>query len=194
MSWCGGGRNQAHARHAVAQLADVVAHLAAGQLAALAGLGALRHLDLDLVGAVEVFGGDTEAARRHLLDLRAHGVAGLQRVVDLKHILAQQVGHGLALLDRDALELVAVAQRVFAAFAGVALAADAVHGHGQRGVRLGGNGTQRHGAGGEALDDLLGRLHLVDGMALLGSILNSNRPRSVMWRLLWSLMIWAYSL
>ncbi|EWS65589.1 hypothetical protein Y695_01161 [Hydrogenophaga sp. T4] len=31
-------------------------------------------------------------------------------------------------------------------------------------------------------------------IALLGSILNSNRPRSVMWRLLWSLMIWAYSL
>ena len=32
------------------------------------------------------------------------------------------------------------------------------------------------------------------GMALLGSTLNSNRPRSVRWRLLWSLMIWAYSL
>jgi hypothetical protein len=32
------------------------------------------------------------------------------------------------------------------------------------------------------------------GMALDGSILNSNRPRSVMWRLLWSLMICAYSL
>ena len=32
------------------------------------------------------------------------------------------------------------------------------------------------------------------GMALVGSILNSNKPRSVRWRLLWSLMIWAYSL
>ena len=32
------------------------------------------------------------------------------------------------------------------------------------------------------------------GMALAGSTLNSNRPRSVMWRLLWSLMICAYSL
>ena len=32
------------------------------------------------------------------------------------------------------------------------------------------------------------------GIALAGSTLNSNRPRSVMWRWLWSLMIWAYSL
>ena len=32
------------------------------------------------------------------------------------------------------------------------------------------------------------------GIALLGSTLNSNRPRSVMWRLLWSLISCAYSL
>ncbi len=32
------------------------------------------------------------------------------------------------------------------------------------------------------------------GIALAGSTLNSNRPRSVMWRRLWSLMICAYSL
>ncbi|MPM45612.1 hypothetical protein SDC9_92300 [bioreactor metagenome] len=31
-------------------------------------------------------------------------------------------------------------------------------------------------------------------IALVGSTLNSNRPRSVMWRLLWSLMSCAYSL
>ena len=43
-------RDQADAGHRVAQLADVLGHLAAGQLAALAGLGALGHLDLDLVG------------------------------------------------------------------------------------------------------------------------------------------------
>ena len=41
-------------------------HLAARQLAALAGLGALRHLDLDLVRVREVVGRDAEAARRHL--------------------------------------------------------------------------------------------------------------------------------
>ncbi|MNL03379.1 hypothetical protein D3C87_1239160 [compost metagenome] len=32
------------------------------------------------------------------------------------------------------------------------------------------------------------------GMARDGSTLNSNRPRSVMWRRLWSLMMFAYSL
>src|SRR6476661_8317409 len=32
------------------------------------------------------------------------------------------------------------------------------------------------------------------GMALDGSTLNSNSPRSVMWRRLWSLISWAYSL
>jgi hypothetical protein len=38
------------------------------------GLGALGHLDLDLVGADQVFGGHAEAARRHLLDFAAQAV------------------------------------------------------------------------------------------------------------------------
>jgi hypothetical protein len=42
-----------------------------GQLAALAGLGALRHLDLDVVGVHEVLAGDAEAPRRDLLDRAA---------------------------------------------------------------------------------------------------------------------------
>ena len=47
---------------------------------------------------------------------------------------------------------------VFAALAGVRLAADAVHGDGQRLVRFLADGAERHRAGGEPLDDLLGRL------------------------------------
>src|SRR3546814_14096716 len=47
---------------------------------------------------------------------------------------------------------------VFAALARVRLAADAVHGLRQHRVGFSGNGAQRHGAGGEALDDVLGRL------------------------------------
>jgi hypothetical protein len=43
----------------------------AGQLAALAGLGALRHLDLDVVGVHQVLAGDAEAAGGDLLDRRA---------------------------------------------------------------------------------------------------------------------------
>ena len=42
--------DEAHARHRVAQLADVLGHLAARQLAALARLGALGHLDLHQIG------------------------------------------------------------------------------------------------------------------------------------------------
>ncbi len=53
------------------------------------------------------------------------------------------------------------AARILAAFAGIRLAADAVHGDGQRGVRFGRDRAQRHGAGGETLDDFLGRLDFV---------------------------------
>ena len=65
------GRNQAHTGHRVAQATDVIGHLAAWQLTALARLGALCHLDLDLVGAGQVFGRDAKASRGHLLDARA---------------------------------------------------------------------------------------------------------------------------
>jgi hypothetical protein len=50
MSWCGGGEIRPTPGRRGADLADVAVDLVAGQLAALAGLGALRHLDLDLVG------------------------------------------------------------------------------------------------------------------------------------------------
>uniref|UniRef100_A0A6J5ZUT4 Unannotated protein n=1 Tax=freshwater metagenome TaxID=449393 RepID=A0A6J5ZUT4_9ZZZZ len=43
-------RDQPNARSRVANPADVLVDLVAGQLAALAGLCALGHLDLDLVG------------------------------------------------------------------------------------------------------------------------------------------------
>src|SRR3989304_2900634 len=42
-----------------------------------------------------------------------------------------------------------------AALAGVALAADAVHGDGQRLVRFGTDGAEGHGAGGESLEQAL---------------------------------------
>jgi hypothetical protein len=194
MSWCGGGRNQAHAGHRVAQLADVVGHLAARQLASFAGLGALGHLDLDLVSAGQVLGGYAETAGGHLLDARTQRVAILQRQIDLDVFGADHALEAVAFLDRDALELVAIARRVFAAFTGVALAADAVHGHGQRGVGLGGDGAQRHGTGGEALDDFLGRLDLVDRNRLGRVDLELEQAAQRHVARLWSLMIWAYSL
>ena len=55
-----------------------------------------------------------------------------------------------------------VAIRIFAAFAGVALAADAVHGDGERLVRFLGDGAVAHRAGLEALHDAFDRFDFVD--------------------------------
>ena len=68
-------RDQADARRRVAQARDVAVDLVAGQLAALARLGALRDLDLELVGVDQVVHGHAEAAGGHLLDRRAAFVA-----------------------------------------------------------------------------------------------------------------------
>ena len=75
--------------------------------------------------------------------------------------VADHAFQSLAFFDRYAFEFVAVTRRVFTAFAGVAFAADAVHGDSQRGVCLGADGAQRHGAGGKAFDDIGSRFDLV---------------------------------
>src|SRR5690606_412477 len=61
-------RNQADAWSRVTGLGNRRIHFVAGQLAALAGLGTLRHLDLQHVGIDQVLGRDAEAAGRDLLD------------------------------------------------------------------------------------------------------------------------------
>ena len=83
--------DQADARRGVPGLGDPRVDLVAGQLAALAGLGALRHLDLDVVGVGEVLRGDAEAAGRDLLD-RAAALG----VVEAVGVLAALTGVGLA--------------------------------------------------------------------------------------------------
>ena len=107
-----------------------------GQLAALAGLGALRHLDLDLARVDQVLAGDAEAARRHLLD---------RRVLRVAELVAPAIALG-----------------VLAAFAGVALAADAVHRDRQRLVRFLADRAVRHRAGLEALHQAFDRFHFVE--------------------------------
>ena len=133
--------DQPHPRGRVADLGDPRPDLLAGQLATLTGLGALGHLDLDVVGVGQVLRGHAEAAGRDLLDRRAAQVA---------------VGVG-----REAVG-------VLATLTGVGLGAQPVHGDGERLVRLGGDGPVAHGAGGEPLDDLGDGLDLVerDGLAV----------------------------
>ena len=118
-----GRRDQGRARHGVAHPGDELGDLEAGQLPALAGLGALRHLDLDLAALVQIFGRDAEPARGHLLDRRVGVVAVRTRVI---------------------------AFGILAALARDRAGADAVHGDVQRLVRLWPQGAQRHGLGQEA--------------------------------------------
>ena len=60
--------DEADAGRRQARLGDPGIDLGAGQLAALAGLGALGHLDLELAGVDQVLARDAEAARGDLLD------------------------------------------------------------------------------------------------------------------------------
>ena len=64
-------RDQPDARRGVADLADVFIDLVAGKLPALAGLGALGHLDLQFIGVDQIFGGHAESRRGDLLDRAA---------------------------------------------------------------------------------------------------------------------------
>ena len=108
-------RDEPDARRRVPGLGHPRVDLLAGQLAALAGLRALRHLDLDVAGVGQVVARHAEPARRHLLD----------RAAPLR--VVQAVG-------------------VLAALAGVGLAAEPVHGDGQRLVRLEADRPVRHRA------------------------------------------------
>ena len=76
-----------------------------------------------------------------------------RRAGDLLDGAAAQIAVGIGLETR----------LVFAAFAGVGHAAEAVHGDGEGFVRFLADRAEAHGASGEALDDFLGRLDLFDG-------------------------------
>src|SRR5262249_45365474 len=84
-------RDQPDPRGGVPGLGDPRPDLVAGQLTALAGLGPLRHLDLQIVGVDQVFAGDAEPAGRDLLD-----GAAPERVVEPVDVLAAFAGVGLA--------------------------------------------------------------------------------------------------
>ena len=104
------------------------------QLSTFTRLGTLRHLDLQLTGVDQIVAGDTKATRSHLLDGTVLAVA-------------QVVAPGIAV-------------GVFATFAGVASATDAVHGDCQCLVRFLADRAIAHGTGLEAFDNFSSRLHL----------------------------------
>jgi hypothetical protein len=61
-------RDEPDTRDGMPNARDRFVHLVAWKLAALAGLSALRDLDLEFVGVDQVFGRYTESPARHLLD------------------------------------------------------------------------------------------------------------------------------
>src|ERR1051325_1668618 len=107
----------------------------ARQLAAFAGLRALRHFDLQLFCFDQIKACDPEAARSDLFNCAILGVA---------------------ILHWD------VAFRVFAAFTGVAFATNAVHGYGQSFMRFFADGAVAHRAGFKPLHDTLDRFNFLD--------------------------------
>ena len=108
-------RDQLLAGLRVAEPRDQLGHLQAGKLTALARLGALGDLDLQLLGTLQVGGRDAEARRGHLLDL----------VVPARPFHHVEVG-------------------IFTALAGVRPGADPVHGDREGLVRLRREGAERH--------------------------------------------------
>ena len=75
MSWCGGGEIRPTPGIEWRTRAMTSSTLWPGQLAAFAGLRALRDLDLQIVRVDQVIRGDAETRRGHLLDRAAAQIA-----------------------------------------------------------------------------------------------------------------------
>src|SRR4029077_18316289 len=134
----------------MAHLGDPRIPLAAGEFAPLPRFRPLRHFDLKLFGLGQVIAGHTKAPRSHLLDGAVLGIA---------------------------VWLGNISRRIFAALAGVALAADSIHGDGQCLVRFFADRSIRHGAGLKAFDDRIHWLHLFDGYGMGGVFKPHESPQ-----------------
>src|SRR2546428_8453901 len=134
--------------HGEPYFGDPVIALVSGQLPALSGLGALGHLDLKVVRVDQVLAGHAEARGGDLLDRAPPPVA---------------------------IRVASVPRRILAALSGVGLAPDPVHGDGQRLMSLLADGAVGHRARGEALEDRLHGLDLLDRDGLRG-VLELDQP------------------
>ncbi|EAP99266.1 hypothetical protein JNB_03820 [Janibacter sp. HTCC2649] len=97
--------DEADAGRAVTRARHPRIDLGAGQLATLAGLGSLRHLDLDVVGVREVGRGHTEATGGHLLDRRT--TLGVEQPLEVFATLTR-VGATAEAVHRDGERLVSL--------------------------------------------------------------------------------------
>src|SRR5579859_2687784 len=125
-------RNQRDPWLCMPQMGDERSHFGWRELTTLAGLGALCHLDLQLFRAHQVLGGYAKARRGNLLDLAAHGIP---------------------------VEGLVVPGRIFATFAGIVASTNAIHGRGNRAVRLRTERAYRHSRDNEARANRFHRLN-----------------------------------
>ena len=154
MSWCGGGEIRPTPGVEWRTLAIHRVDLVAGQLAAFAGLGALGHLDLDIMS-----------------ELTRYSVVTPKRP-DATCLIAERMESPLGsgskrsgssppspVFDLPPIRFIAIASVV---------------------VRFAADRAEGHGAGGEALDDLAGRFDLVErhGGGQVRANLMRNRPRN----------------
>ena len=128
-------RYKRYPRRGMAQPGDNLRHLYAGQLSALAGLGALGDLDLYFPAVVQIFGRYAEPARCDLFD-------GAGRIVAVRARL--------------------VARRILAAFARIGFRADPVHRDRKRFVRFRAECAERYAGRHETLADFGDRFHFLD--------------------------------
>ena len=81
-----GRRDEGHPGLGISQTGDLGRHLVPGELAPFTRLRALGHLDLELVGGMQVGRSDTESARCNLLDRRVDRGAEPLRGPPLPHL------------------------------------------------------------------------------------------------------------
>ena len=142
-------RDEADSRRRQPNARDVAVDLVPGQLAALAGLRALRHLDLELVRVRQVVDRDAETPRCDLLDRRAAKVAVVVR---------------------------GEAHRVLASLARIGATTDPVHRDREVLVSLARDRPERHRAGGEPLHDLARRLDVGKRDTPAGRLAETQQP------------------
>src|ERR1700692_4267341 len=152
MSWCGGGEIRPTPGVEWRTLAMVASTLWPGNCPPSPGFAPCAILICITSELTRYFGVTpqrAEAPRVPLLHRRAHRVAVRQRLVAVGFL---------------------------AALAGIGLAADPVHGDRQGGMRLARCRAIGHGAGREALDDVLGRLDLLDRHRLAAVLFRALDP------------------
>merc|ERR1719460_2588778 len=125
-------RDECHALRSGTDRSDVAIDLLARQLPALARLGTLRDLDLDLRGGRQIRSSNPKPARSHLSDLRLRDVTAHNRFT------SKMLPGRVAILAH-----VVIAYLIFTALSTVGRGTEAVHGHGQRLVRLSAESAER---------------------------------------------------